>query len=81
MQVTNTQTTVSAREAAQLLGIRLDAVYGLIWAARLTALKRDGRWLVDRAAVDERVKARAKTTCDATSMRVGGELRPGNHQR
>jgi len=52
--------TASPREVAQLLGIRLDAVYSLIWAARLTAVKCDGRWLVDRAAVDERVKVKVK---------------------
>ena len=58
MEGTKSQ-TVSTRTAAQLLGIRLDAVYGLIWAARLSAEKRDGRWLVDKAAVNERVKARS----------------------
>ena len=52
------QTSVSPREAARLLGIRLDAVYGLIWSGKLKAEKRDGRWLVGRAAVDTRIRDR-----------------------
>src|ERR1035438_8133417 len=51
--------TVTPRQAALILGIRLDSVYGLIWAGRLAAEKCDGRWLVDRAAVDARVRDRA----------------------
>lgn len=74
MQRTKHTATVSAREAAQLLGIRLDAVYGLIWATRLAAVKRDGRWFVDRAAVDTRAKGRAAR--DATTIRGNGVFRP-----
>jgi excisionase family DNA binding protein len=50
--------TMSPREVAQTLGIRLDAVYSLIWAGRLRAEKQDGRWLVSRGAVDARVQDR-----------------------
>lgn len=55
----------SPRKAAQTLGIRLDAVYGLIWAGRLQAEKRDGRWLVSQSAVEARVvgKAHKKIPC------------------
>jgi excisionase family DNA binding protein len=52
------ETTVNPREVAQLLGIRLDTVYSLIWSGRLRAEKRDGRWLISRAAVDQRLQAR-----------------------
>jgi excisionase family DNA binding protein len=59
--------SVSPREAAQMLGIRLDAVYGLIWAGRLQAEKQDGRWLVSQSAVEARVwnNARRKVHCKA----------------
>jgi excisionase family DNA binding protein len=50
--------TMSPREAAQTLGIRLDAVYSLIWAGRLRAEKQNGRWLVSGGAVDARVQDR-----------------------
>jgi excisionase family DNA binding protein len=50
--------TMSPREAAQTLGIRLDAVYSLIWAGRLLAEKQNGRWLVSRGAVDARARDR-----------------------
>jgi excisionase family DNA binding protein len=52
----NTQLYMSPREAAQMLGTRLDAVYSLIWAGRLQAEKQDGRWLVSRTAVAARMK-------------------------
>lgn len=60
--------TVTPRESAAILGIRLDSVYSLIWAGRLAAEKRDGRWLVDKAALDARVqfKAIGKGTCDSS---------------
>jgi excisionase family DNA binding protein len=51
--------TMTPREVARTLGIRLDAVYSLIWAGKLEAEKEDGRWLVDRGAVD--AKMRKKT--------------------
>jgi excisionase family DNA binding protein len=47
---------MSPREAAQMLGTRLDAVYSLIWAGRLQAEKRDGRWLVSQTAVEGRAR-------------------------
>lgn len=52
------EANVSPREAAWILGIRLDSVYSLIWAGRLQAEKKDGRWLVDREAVDAKVRKR-----------------------
>jgi excisionase family DNA binding protein len=58
-QSTQINPVVSPREAAEMLGIRMDTVYGLIWARRLQAEKRDGRWLVDRAAVVARTRDRA----------------------
>ena len=68
------ETTVNPREVAQMLGIRLDAVYSLIWAGRLPAEKGDGRWLVSLAAVDARVKSKRE-------QQAGGRktLRSGFH--
>ena len=50
--------TVTPRQAALILGIRLDSVYSLIWAGRLAAEKCDGRWRVDRAAAEARIRDR-----------------------
>jgi len=60
VQGMNPQASVSPRESARMLEIRIDAVYGLIWAGRLTAEKRDGRWLVSQSAVAERVSSKAR---------------------
>jgi excisionase family DNA binding protein len=62
-----TQSELSPRRAAQRLGISLDSVYSLIWAGKLTAKKRDGRWSIPVSAVEGRIKAR--------------ELRQGLHER
>ena len=49
---------MTPREAARALEIRLDAIYSLIWAGKLTARKRDGRWLIPAKSVEERAKKR-----------------------
>jgi excisionase family DNA binding protein len=51
--------TMTPREVARTLGIRLDAVYSLIWAGKLLAEKAEGRWLVSQAAVQARADSRA----------------------
>lgn len=51
-------TEIGPRKAALLLGIRLDAVYSLLWGGKLRAEKRDGRWLIPAWAVEERLKKR-----------------------
>ena len=48
----------SPREVAQMLQIRLDAVYSLIWAGKLEAHKLDGRWRIPAEAVDLRLKTK-----------------------
>jgi len=50
---------LTPRAAAQKLGIRLDAVYALIWAGRLSAHKKDGRWYVPASAIEKRLKTQA----------------------
>jgi excisionase family DNA binding protein len=49
---------LSAREAAQRLGVRLDSLYALIWAGKLAAHKSDGLWHVAASAVEERLRAK-----------------------
>ena len=52
------QEMLKPREAARALGIRLDAIYPLIWAGRLEAIRQDGRWLIPASAVEARLKQR-----------------------
>lgn len=51
---------LTPRAAAQKLGIRLDAVYSMIWAGRLSAHKHDGRWYVPTSAIEKRLKAQVR---------------------
>jgi len=72
---TDAQVSVSPREAAQMMGTRLDVVYSLIWAKRLQAEKQDGRWLVSRAAVDARVNQTRRRLSGKNRMDVQGRTR------
>ena len=54
----NKELTMTPREAARALEIRLDTIYGLIWASKLRAKKSEGRWLVSAKAVEERLRQR-----------------------
>lgn len=53
---------VSPREAAQMLGVRLETVYGLVWVGRLEANKHEGRWLISRSAVEARRTAKRQNS-------------------
>jgi hypothetical protein len=59
------------RETARVLGIRLDAVYSLIWSGKLPAEKRDGRWLISYSSVAARVTAKADRLRGGKSLRTG----------
>lgn len=48
------RTNLSVRDAARVLGTRLDSVYALIWAGKIPATKTDGRWLISAAAIEKR---------------------------
>ena len=52
------ETEINASDACRTLGITLDALYRLLYAAKLPARKVDGRWLIPAEAVDVRLKAR-----------------------
>jgi len=51
---------LTPRKAAQQLGVRLDVVYALLWAEKLSARKQDGRWYIPASAVEHWLKARAQ---------------------
>ena len=72
----DTQASVSPSEAAQTLGIRLDAVYGLIWVGRLQAEKRDGRWLVSQSAVEARLSSKLRKKAPHTAVPTREEHSP-----
>jgi len=48
----------SPRGAAQKLEISLNATYSALWTGRLRAEKRDGKWSIPAAAVDEYLQRR-----------------------
>ncbi len=52
------ETEIRASDACRTLGITLDALYRLLYAAKLPARKVDGRWLIPAEAVEARLKAR-----------------------
>jgi len=49
---------ISPREAAKQLHISLNATYAAVWAGRLRAEKRDGKWLISVEAVEEHLQRR-----------------------
>jgi len=70
---------LTVRESAVLLGIRLDNAYSLVWAGKLAAKKKDGKWIVNRAAVEARARARARVRDAAVQARNGERTAGGVH--
>jgi len=70
---------LSVRESAVLLGIRLDNAYSLVWAGKLSAKKKNGKWIVNRAAVEQRARARARVREAAAQARNGERTAEGVH--
>ena len=54
-----TEKTLLPREAAQRLGVSLQAVYALIWAGKLAGRKQGPSWAIPLSAVEARLKQRA----------------------
>ncbi len=50
---------LSAAEATRKLGITMDALYRLIYAAKLPAKKEGGKWRIPAKAVEDRIRAKA----------------------
>jgi excisionase family DNA binding protein len=48
---------ISAIEAARILGVGLDYLYGLIWTGKIRARKVQSRWRVSMVSVESRSKA------------------------
>jgi excisionase family DNA binding protein len=51
----NQPTELSVAEAARMLGITLQYAYSLLYAGQLKARRENGRWLIERKAVVERM--------------------------
>jgi hypothetical protein len=51
---------ITPRATASRLGVRLDGVYGLLWAGKLRGRKVDGRWLILEADVQKRAQLRPR---------------------
>jgi excisionase family DNA binding protein len=49
---------ISAIEAARLLGVGLDYLYGLIWTGKIEGRKEGSRWRVLVSSVQSRLKDR-----------------------
>ena len=48
-------------EAAREMKITLDATYRLLYAGKLEGTKKDGRWVIEQAAVEERLRQKRET--------------------
>jgi excisionase family DNA binding protein len=51
-----TKLEITPREAARVLGIRLDSVYSLLWSGKLRGRIVQGKWRIPSAAVQERAE-------------------------
>ncbi len=51
---------LTPRQAARILGVRLDSIYALIWADKIPARKCDGRWYLPHSAIQVRAKTKAR---------------------
>jgi excisionase family DNA binding protein len=64
-----TQASLSPREAAQRLGISLNAVYALIWAGKISAEQRQNRWYISGAAVEERLARNGRKRLSGNALK------------
>lgn len=51
---------LTVTQATRRLGITIDAVYRLVYAAKLPARKSGRRWMISAQAVEARLKAKEK---------------------
>jgi excisionase family DNA binding protein len=49
---------LTPREMSQLLGWGLDYTYKLLWAGKISAVKKEGRWIIPSEAIAERMRQR-----------------------
>lgn len=60
MKTVNTE-EIGVAEASRRLGITMDHLYSLLWAAKIQARKVDGKWRISVAAVEERLVRRSQS--------------------
>jgi len=63
--------SVSPRDAAQRIGVRLDTLYQKIWAGKLPANKVNGRWRIPKAAFETLVQRKQKSSQPSPEGRRG----------
>jgi hypothetical protein len=63
---------ISAREAAILLGKRLDDTYKLLHAQKITGRKRNGIWFVDAVSVESYRKHSSRSSVLAGQATAAG---------
>ena len=51
------KTEMTAIEAARILGVGLDYLYGLIWAGKLEGRKEGRKWIIPASSVESRLQA------------------------
>jgi excisionase family DNA binding protein len=61
MQKANETEEIGVAEASRRLGITMDHLYSLLWAAKLKARKVDGKWRIPVAAIQERITQRGES--------------------
>jgi excisionase family DNA binding protein len=49
---------MTPREMSQLLGWGLDYTYKLLWAGKINAVKREGRWVIPSEEIAARMRQR-----------------------
>lgn len=60
METVNAMEEIGVAEASRRLGITMDHLYSLLWAAKLRARKVDGKWRIPVEEIEER-KARRRS--------------------
>ncbi len=56
----NISNEITPREAAVKLGIRVDALYRLLWSGKINGRKVDGQWRISAADIDKRLYVNPK---------------------
>ena len=53
-----TKRDMTPREMSQLLGWGLDYTYKLLWAGKISAVKKEGRWIIPSEEIATRLRQR-----------------------
>lgn len=55
--MSNRKQELTAVEAARMLGVGLDYLYGLLWTGKIEGRKKASRWVISAASVETRLEA------------------------